>query len=52
MRSTGSTARMAEVFGPAALQPFRLLVAPRAQTGTLYAYAAHRPRRCAAMLPR
>lgn len=31
---------LGEVFGPAALQPFRLLVAPRAQTGTLYAYAA------------
>ncbi len=31
---------LAEVFGAAALQPFRLLVAPRAQTGTLYAYAA------------
>ncbi|NDW46342.1 type I-E CRISPR-associated protein Cas6/Cse3/CasE [Ruegeria sp. PrR005] len=29
-----------EVFGPATLQPFRLLVAPRARTGTLYAYAA------------
>lgn len=31
---------LGEVFGPAALQPFRLLVAPRAQQGTLYAYAA------------
>jgi CRISPR system Cascade subunit CasE len=30
---------LGEVFGPAALQPFRLLVAPRAQRGTLYAYA-------------
>lgn len=29
-----------ETFGPAALQPFRLMVAPRAQSGTLYAYAA------------
>ena len=27
------------MFGPAALQPFRLLVAPRAQRGTIYAYA-------------
>lgn len=32
---------LGEVFGPAVLQPFRLLVAPRAQTGTLYAYAAN-----------
>lgn len=31
---------LGETFGPAALQPFRLLVAPRAQVGTLYAYAA------------
>ncbi|SIQ15786.1 CRISPR system Cascade subunit CasE [Paracoccus thiocyanatus] len=31
---------LGEVFGPAALQPFRMLVAPRAQAGTLYAYAA------------
>lgn len=30
---------LGEVFGPAVLQPFRLLVAPRAQLGTLYAYA-------------
>lgn len=30
---------LGEVFGPAALQPFRLMVAPRAQRGTLYAYA-------------
>lgn len=30
---------LGEVFGPAVLQPFRLLVAPRAQMGTLYAYA-------------
>lgn len=30
---------LGETFGPAALQPFRLLVAPRAQTGTLYAYS-------------
>lgn len=31
---------LAETFGPSALQPFRLMVAPRAQNGTLYAYAA------------
>lgn len=31
---------LGEVFGPAVLQPFRLLVAPRARTGTLYAYNA------------
>lgn len=30
---------LGETFGPAALQPFRLMVAPRAQSGTLYAYA-------------
>lgn len=30
---------LGEAFGPAALQPFRLMVAPRAQNGTLYAYA-------------
>lgn len=30
---------LGEVFGPAALQPFRLLVAPRARNGTLYGYA-------------
>lgn len=30
---------LGETFGPAALQPFRLMVAPRAQYGTLYAYA-------------
>lgn len=30
---------LGEVFGPAVLQPFRLLVAPRARRGTLYAYA-------------
>lgn len=30
---------LGETFGPAALQPFRLMVAPRARTGTLYAYA-------------
>lgn len=29
-----------ETFGPAALQPFRLMVAPRARTGTIYAYAS------------
>ncbi len=31
---------LAETFGPGALQPFRLLVAPRARQGTLYGYAA------------
>lgn len=31
---------LGETFGPAALQPFRLMVAPRAQVGTLYAYSA------------
>ncbi len=31
---------LGEVFGPAVLQPFRLMVAPRARSGTLYAYAA------------
>ncbi|MBC7165497.1 MAG: type I-E CRISPR-associated protein Cas6/Cse3/CasE [Roseovarius sp.] len=31
---------LGETFGPAVLQPFRLLVAPRARTGTLYAYSA------------
>ncbi len=30
---------LGETFGPAALQPFRLMVAPRARSGTLYAYA-------------
>lgn len=30
---------LGEVFGPAALQPFRLMVAPRARNGTLYGYA-------------
>ena len=30
---------LGEVFGPAVLQPFRLMVAPRARRGTLYAYA-------------
>lgn len=30
---------LGEVFGPAALQPFRLFVAPRARNGTLYAYS-------------
>lgn len=30
---------LGETFGPAALQPFRLMVAPRAQVGTLYAYS-------------
>lgn len=31
---------LGEAFGPAVLQPFRLMVAPRAQSGTLYSYAA------------
>ena len=31
---------LAEVFGPGELQPFRLMVSPRAVRGTLYAYAA------------
>ncbi|KPQ08601.1 MAG: subtype I-E CRISPR-associated protein Cse3 [Rhodobacteraceae bacterium HLUCCA12] len=31
---------LGEAFGPAVLQPFRLLVASRARTGTLYAYSA------------
>lgn len=31
---------LGETFGPTALRPFRLLVAPRARTGTLYAYSA------------
>ncbi|MGM0584276.1 MAG: type I-E CRISPR-associated protein Cas6/Cse3/CasE [Pseudomonadota bacterium] len=30
---------LGEAFGPSMLQPFRLLVAPRARRGTLYAYA-------------
>lgn len=30
---------LGEIFGPAMMQPFRLLVAPRAHTGTLYAYS-------------
>ncbi|MDK3016474.1 type I-E CRISPR-associated protein Cas6/Cse3/CasE [Pseudodonghicola flavimaris] len=30
---------LGEVFGPAVLQPFRLMVAPRARSGTLYGYA-------------
>ncbi|MHC0053651.1 type I-E CRISPR-associated protein Cas6/Cse3/CasE [Actibacterium sp. D379-3] len=32
---------LGESFGPAVLQPFRLMVAPRARSGTLYAYASH-----------
>jgi CRISPR system Cascade subunit CasE len=31
---------LGETFGPAALKPFRLMVAPRARNGTLYAYSA------------
>lgn len=31
---------LGETFGPGALQPFRLLVPPRAGTGSLYAYAS------------
>lgn len=30
---------LGEAFGPTVLQPFRLLVSPRARTGTLYAYS-------------
>lgn len=30
---------LGETFGPASLQPFRLMVGPRAQVGTLYAYS-------------
>ncbi len=29
---------LSEIFGPAVLQPFRLMIAPRAVQGTLYAY--------------
>lgn len=32
---------LTETFGPQALQPFRLMVAPRARTGRLYAYSRH-----------
>jgi CRISPR system Cascade subunit CasE len=32
---------LGEAFGPAILQPFRLMVAPRARAGTLYAYSRH-----------
>ena len=32
---------LGEAFGPGALQPFRLLVAPRGAQGTLYAYSEH-----------
>lgn len=31
---------LGEAFGPAVLQPFRLMVAPRARSGTIYGYAA------------
>jgi CRISPR system Cascade subunit CasE len=31
---------LGEAFGPAVLQPFRLLVSPRARSGTLYSYSA------------
>lgn len=31
---------LGEAFGPAVVQPFRLLVVPRARAGTLYAYSA------------
>ena len=34
---------LGETFGPAALQPFRLLVAPGGLTGNLYAYATMEP---------
>lgn len=32
---------LGETFGPAALQPFRLMVSPRGRTGTVYAYSDH-----------
>lgn len=32
---------LGEAFGPGALQPFRLLVAPRGKQGTLYAYSEY-----------
>lgn len=32
---------LSEVFGPAALHPFRLMVAPRSTQATLYAYGPH-----------
>lgn len=32
---------LGESFGPAALQPFRLMIPPKAREGALYAYAAH-----------
>ncbi|TCM86558.1 type I-E CRISPR-associated protein Cas6/Cse3/CasE [Rhodovulum steppense] len=32
---------LGEAFGPAMLQPFRLMVAPRARAGSLYAYSRH-----------
>lgn len=34
---------LGETFGPAALQPFRIMVAPRAGRGTLYAYTTTDP---------
>ena len=34
---------LGETFGPAVLQPFRLVVAPRTQRGTLYAYTVSEP---------
>lgn len=32
---------LGESFGPAVLQPFRLMISPKARHGALYAYAAH-----------
>ena len=32
---------LGEIFGPAVLQPFRLMIAPRAMHGTIYAYTEH-----------
>ncbi|MEL6423472.1 MAG: type I-E CRISPR-associated protein Cas6/Cse3/CasE [Pseudomonadota bacterium] len=34
---------LVETFGPGALKPFRLMVAPRGQSGSLYAYTAEQP---------
>ena len=45
---------LGETFGPAVLQPFRLIVSPRARAGTLYAYTDHDAdalRGTAAMVP-
>lgn len=34
---------LSETYGPGALQPFRLMVAPRAASGRLYAYSTSKP---------